>query len=114
MQRGDVFEATLDPVEGSEQGGRRPVVIVSRDAITANSPVVIVLPMSSLENFKKVYPSQVVLRSNESGLSRDSVVMADQIRTVSKTRLTRFLAHLQEPAIRKIDEVLKLTLALKD
>ena len=66
---------------------RRPVVIVSRDAITASSPNVIVLPMFSLENFQKIYPSQTVLRSNDSGLIGDGVVMAEQIRTISETRL---------------------------
>jgi mRNA interferase MazF len=114
VQRGDVYWATLDSVEGSEWGGRRPVVIVSRDAITASSPNVIVLPMFSLENFQKIYPSQTVLRSNDSGLIGDGVVMAEQIRTISETRLQRYVSHLSAEALKKIDEILKVTLALKD
>ena len=112
MQRGDVFEATLDPVEGSEQGGRRPVVIVSRDAINAVSPVVIVTPVSSFSNFTKIYPSQTVLQPGVGGLSVKSVAMAEQVRTVAKTRLTRFLGHLPEEAIKDLDAKLKVALNL--
>jgi mRNA interferase MazF len=112
VQRGDVFEASLDPVLGSEQGGRRPVVIVSRDAITANSPVVIVVPVSSYSNFTKVYPSQAVLRAGIGGLSVQSVAMAEQVRTIAKARLTRYLGHLPNEAIKELDAKLKIALAL--
>lgn len=112
MQRGDVFEATLDPVEGSEQGGRRPVVVVSRDAINASSPVVIVVPVSSMSNFSRIYPSQSVLGAGTGGLSVQSVVMAEQVRTVAKTRLTRYLGHLTDDALKDVDAKLKIALSL--
>ena len=112
MQRGDVFEATLDLVEGSEQGGCRPVVIVSRDAITANSPVVIVVPVSSFANFTRIYPSQSVLAAGAGCLSMRSVAMAEQVRTIAKTRLTRFLGHLPEDALKDLDAKLKIALSL--
>ena len=112
MQRGDVFEATLDPVEGSEQGGRRPVVVVSRDAITTHSPVVIVVPVSSFSNFTKIYPSQTVLRAGTGGLSVQSVAMAEQVRTIAKTRLTRYLGRLPAEAIGDLDAKLKIALGL--
>lgn len=112
MQRGDVFEAKLDPVEGSEQGGRRPVVVVSRDAITKYSPVVIVAPVSSFANFTKIYPSQTVIRAGVGGLSMQSVIMAEQVRTIAKTRLTKYLGHLPEEAISELDAKLKIALGL--
>ena len=112
MQRGDVFEAALDPVEGSEQGGRRPVVVVSRDAITAFSPVVIVVPVSGFSNFTKIYPSQTVLPAGIGGLPVQSVVMGEQVRTVAKTRLTRYLGHLPEDAMKDVDAKLKIALGL--
>lgn len=115
MPRGDVYWAQLDPVEGSEQGGRRPVVIVSREAINVNLPNVIVLPMSSSPaRLAKPYPSQLIIRSRELGLAGDGVVMGEQIRTISKQRLERFISHLPESVMKKIDELLKVVLALKD
>jgi mRNA interferase MazF len=55
--RGDVFNARLDPTEGSEQAGTRPVVVIRRDAINANSPVVVVVPVTDAANVKRLYPS---------------------------------------------------------
>ena len=63
MRRGEVYDARLDPTEGSEQAGTRPVVIVSRDAINAASPVVIVVPCTTYRAGRRLYPSQVVLRA---------------------------------------------------
>lgn len=112
MERGDVFEAVLDPVQGSEQGGRRPVIVVSRNAITAASPVVIVIPVSSFSNFTRIYPSQVVLRAGTGGLAVQSVAMAEQVRTIAKTRLTRHLGRLPDDVMKDVDEKLKIALAL--
>jgi mRNA interferase MazF len=69
---------------------------VSRDAITAASPVVIVVPISRFSNFAKIYPSQTVLRAGAGGLSVPSVAMAEQVRTVAKARLRKYLGHLPE------------------
>ena len=112
MQRGDLYEATLDPVEGSEQGGRRPVLIVSRDSITRNSPVVIVIPASKLENHTKIYPSQLVMKAGHAGLIRDSVLMAEQVRTISKTRLTKYLGHISEAGMGVVAIKLKIAMDL--
>ncbi len=65
MLRGDVYLAALTPTEGSEQSGTRPVIVVSRNAINANSPVVIVVPVTGLEHKGRIYPSQVVLKADE-------------------------------------------------
>ena len=59
--RGDVFSARLDPTEGSEQAGTRPVIVVSRDSINANSPVVVVIPVTDAGNVKRLYPSHAYL-----------------------------------------------------
>ncbi|MBI3360500.1 MAG: type II toxin-antitoxin system PemK/MazF family toxin [Chloroflexi bacterium] len=56
MKRGDVYDARLDPTEGSEQAGTRPVVIVSRDVINDASTVVIVVPLTNAANLKRAYP----------------------------------------------------------
>jgi len=69
VRRGGVFLARLNPTEGSEQAGHRPVVVVSRDAINQNSPVVIVVPLTDRKNKPRIYPSQVVLKAGDGGLA---------------------------------------------
>ena len=67
VQRGDVYVARLDPVEGSEQGGTRPVIIVTRDAINRNSQAVVVVPCTSHRPGRHIYPSQALLAAPEGG-----------------------------------------------
>lgn len=94
MKRGEVYDARLEPVEGSEQGGTRPVIIVSRDAINAYSPVVLAVPCTTYQPDKRVYPTQVLIQAPDGGLTRDSIAMADQVRVLSKTRLLRLRGML--------------------
>ncbi|NEP09497.1 MAG: type II toxin-antitoxin system PemK/MazF family toxin [Symploca sp. SIO2C1] len=63
MKRGDVFDARLDPTEGSEQAGNRPVIIVSRNAINAASSVVLSVPCTTYREGRRIYPSQLLIRA---------------------------------------------------
>jgi mRNA interferase MazF len=110
--KGDVYEAVLDPTQGSEQGGTRPVVIVSRDAINHNSPIVVIVPLSKRENHARIYPSQIEIRAGVGGLRKDSVAMGEQVRAISKTRLTKSIGHLPSPVIAKLNAALKIALDL--
>ena len=113
--RGDVYWAQLDPIQGSEQGGRRPVVIVSRDSINTNLPNVIVLPMSSsASRLAKPYPSQIIVHSRDLGMIGDGVILGEQIRTISQGRLERYISHLPANVMANVDEVLKIVLKMKD
>ena len=112
MQRGDVFEATLNPVLGSEQGNVRPVLIVSRDAINKSSPVVIAVPFTGLENCPRLYPSQVVVKAGQGGLSKDSVAMTEQVRAISKRRLGKFLGRLSRERMAGISAAMMISLDL--
>jgi len=112
MRKGDVYDARLDPVEGSEQGGTRPVVIVSRDAINASSSVVMVAPLTTLRPGRRIYPSQMVVRKPEAGLSADSVVLSEQLRTLDKPRLLRRRGRLSEASLGMLDEILRFALDL--
>lgn len=87
--RWDVFWADLDPAVGSEQaGGRRPVIVVSNDGVNANLEVVTVVPATKREGKKrKVYPFEVVLPAGSITSAHESIVMPQQIRTISKMRL---------------------------
>jgi len=108
--RGDVFMANLDPSEGSEQAGTRPVVVVSRDALNKFSPVVVVVPITNAANKKKVYPSHVRVQKGIGGLTMDSIVIGEQVRAINKTRLRNQLGKFDKPIMTSIEAALKITL----
>jgi mRNA interferase MazF len=112
MRRGDVYMANLDPAVGSEQAKTRPVVIVSRDAINASSPVVIIVPVTSRSNKIRIYPTHVELRISEGGLTSDSVALCEQVRAISRDRLARHLGQLPAAKVAQINASLKIALDL--
>ena len=113
MNRGDIYDARLNPTEGSEQSGTRPVVIVSRDAINDASSIVVGVPCTTFRSGRRIYPSQVLLRAPNGGLSADSVLLGEQIRAISKSRLTRLRGTLSAAAMRQVDRALIITLDLQ-
>jgi mRNA interferase MazF len=111
--RGDIFNARLDPVEGSEQAGTRPVIVVSRDSINANSPVVIVVPVTDATNVKRLYPSHAFLGQGSGGLKLDSVAKAEQIRAIRISRFVAYYGRLDRNALLQIEDAIKITLSLR-
>ena len=111
-KRGDIYLARLDPQEGSEQAGHRPVIIVTRDSINQNSPVVVCVPVTDRAHKKRIYPSQVILKSGEGGLTKESVALAEQVRAMSQTRLVKYMGHLSDQSITQIGAALKIALDL--
>lgn len=85
MRRGEIFYADLSPTVGSEINKRRPVLIVSNDANNRAAGTVTVLPITS--NVTKVYPFEVALAPEESGLPKPSKIQAQQIRTIARERI---------------------------
>jgi mRNA interferase MazF len=112
LRRGDIFDARLDPTEGSEQAGVRPVIIVSRDAINEASPVFVVIPCTTYHPERRIYPSQVLLQALDGGLRVDSLALGEQVRAIAKTRLRTKRGSLSSEALRKIDLALAITLDL--
>ncbi len=110
--RGDVFKANLEPHEGSEQGGTRPVVVVSRDALNKYSPVVVVCSITEAANKTRIYPGHVKVPSGTGGLTMDSIVMAEQIRSINKTRLVSLIGKFDKALMTSIEAVIKITLDL--
>ena len=97
-----VFLAVLDPTKGSEQAGRRPVLVISREQINQILPVVNVIPLTSRKSDARViYPNEVLLPAGVAGLSVDSIALCYQIRTLDKSRLERDLGELSQPDLRK-------------
>ena len=112
VRRGEVYDARLDPTEGSEQAGIRPVIVVSRDAINLASSVVIVVPCTTYRTGRRVYPSQVLLTASEGGLTNDSVALGEQVRALAKRRLLARRGMLSVAALRHVDRALLIALDL--
>ena len=111
VHRGDIYYADLSPVVGSEQGGIRPVLIVQNDVGNRFSPTVIVAAITSQQN-KTRLPTHIYIPCCDSGLSRDSVVLLEQIRTLDKRRLKEYMGQLDENAMELIDEALQVSFGL--
>jgi mRNA interferase MazF len=110
--RGELFMANLEPSQGSEQGGTRPVVVVSRDALNKFSPVVVVCSITDAANKKKIYPSHVRVSAGTGGLRLDSIVVCEQVRAISKTRLKEPLGKFDKSVMTSVEAALKITLDL--
>lgn len=110
-RRGDVYIAHLDPVVGSEQGGRRPVVIIQNDLGNQYSSVVIVAAITSAPA-KVVYPIDVLIMSGNAGLRVGSRVMLNQIKSIDKQRLGRYMGRLDQAELDAIDQAIKISLSL--
>lgn len=111
LRRGDVVWVHLDPVEGSEQGGRRPALVLSPDLINEHSPVVLVAAITSRKT-EKVYPFEALVPPPEGGLVERSKVLLMQLRSLDKRRLDGILGHLQPETLRKVDEALRIATGL--
>ncbi|MBU9889652.1 MAG: type II toxin-antitoxin system PemK/MazF family toxin [Candidatus Omnitrophica bacterium] len=111
VRRGDLFWVDLNPVKGSEQAGRRPVVVLQNDIGNEFSPTVIVAPLTT-KNFSKEYPTNVSLPKDVSGLKEDSTVLLSQIRTIDKKRLEKKIRHLEVTYLSRVDQAIRISLAL--
>lgn len=110
IYRGDLFFANLNPVKGSEQGGKRPVVILQNDVGNKFSPTVIVAAITSRTRKKANIPTHVSL--DNAALEKDSQVLLEQIRTLDKTRLIKKVGKLTQDEMRAIDNSLEISLSL--
>jgi mRNA interferase MazF len=110
--RGDIFSVDLDPVEGSEQGGTRPSVVVSPGFMNVGGTVVIVpLTTSKLERIREY---EALVPRVGSGLREDSKAKANQIRTVAATRLGRRIGVVPPEAMEALDAALGVALGIED
>ena len=112
-KRGEMYWADLDPVIGSEQGFRRPVLIIQNDIGNTYSPTTIVAAITASLS-SKVYPTEVRVPAGTGGLRKASSVLLDQLKTIDKRRLEEFIGRLGPEVMVKVDRGLKLSLALKE
>ena len=111
VKRGEIYYADLSPVVGSEQGGVRPVLIVQNDIGNRFSPTVIAAAITSRQSKAKL-PTHIPLPSGNCGLTRDSIVLLEQIRTIDKQRLKDMVCHLDKEMMYKVDEAIKVSFEL--
>ncbi len=84
-----IWRANLDPVVGSEQGKSRPVLIISEDDINSLLNIVNIVPITSRKQGRIIYPNEVLLSTDITGLDTESIALCHQIRTIDKTRLSK-------------------------
>lgn len=111
IKRGDIYYADLNPVIGSEQGGIRPVLIISNDIGNKHSPTVIVAAITSKQTKSKLPTHTAVSDFKE--LDKDSVILLEQIRTIDKQRLQQYIGLLPERMMARVDKALAISLAME-
>lgn len=111
--RGEIFFVSLDPVRGREQAGRRPVLVVSSNAINRQPLVVTVIPGTAATHLSRDYPTNVRVRAKDSGLPFDTVFLCFQIRSIDPTRIAGPPAgRLPESAMIEVENALRLVLEI--
>lgn len=111
IKRGDIYYADLSPVIGSEQGGLRPVLIVQNDVGNKHSPTVIAAAITSKMGKAKL-PTHIDVPGVGVGLSKDSVILLEQIRTIDKARLKEKMGHLDEETMRGVNNAISVSFGL--
>lgn len=111
IKRGDIFYADLSPVVGSEQGGLRPVLIIQNDVGNKYSPTVIAAAITSRMG-KARLPTHIDIHADRVGLSKDSVVLLEQIRTLDKRRLKERMGHLDGAVMNRVDNAIAISFGL--
>ena len=111
VKRGEIYYADLSPVVGSEQGGIRPVLIVQNDVGNRHSPTVIAAAITSQRD-KSRLPTHIEVSADTCGLSKDSVVLLEQIRTIDKSRLRERMGKLDDNTMTKVDNAIAVSFGL--
>ena len=111
VRRGDIFYADLSPVVGSEQGGVRPVLIIQNDVGNRHSPTVIAAAITSQMNKAKL-PTHIELVGQDCGLTKDSIVLLEQIRTLDKRRLREHMGRLDGALMDEVDRAIAVSFGL--
>lgn len=110
IKRGDIYYADLNPVIGSEQGGVRPVLIIQNNVGNACSSTLIVAAITS-KMHKLEIPTHILI---DDELDKESVVLLEQLRTVDRVRLKKYITTLSDETMKAIDKGLIISLGLEE
>ena len=109
--RGDIYYADLNPVCGSEQGGSRPVLVIQNNTGNIHSPTLIVASISTKVSKKRNFPTHYTIHCNPA-FSEPSVVMLEQIRTIDKNRILRYMGKISLQDMIGVENTLMISLEL--
>ncbi len=109
IKRKEIYYADLNPVKGSEQGGVRPVLVLQNNVGNSHSPTTIVAAITSRHGKSKL-PTHVCIQSE--GLPRNSVVLLEQVRTIDKTRLLRYVGRANKATMERVDRAVAVSLSI--
>ena len=109
--RGDIYYADMEPHIGSEQGGERPVVVLQNNIGNRHSPTLIVATVTTRTEKKKNQPTHVLVDSNPA-FEEPSMILLEQIFTIDKPRIERFMGYASKAEMLRIDMALLVSLAL--
>lgn len=114
MKRGEIYWAMLAPRSGSEQHGRRPVIVVSHDGFNRapNWRSVIIVPISTSSSQAERGPTAVLLPAKSAGLKKTSIALCHQVTTLDRTKLERRIGMLLPDLMQQVDSGIKAALDL--
>jgi len=111
LRRGDVYLVNFDPTIGAEIKKTWPALVIQNDIANRHSPITIVAAVTSKFD-ERLYPTEVLIRLPEGGVSEDSVVLLNQIRSIDKARLIKRLGALKPTTMQKVDQALQISVGL--
>jgi len=97
----DIYWANLNPTVGREQAGHRPILVISND-IENQMDIITVIPLTSRKKGRKIYPNEVLIKLND----KEAILLCHQVRTISKKRVDKKIATLNESLKSKVTDVL--------
>ena len=112
-KRGDVFLVNFDPTIGAEIKKTRPALIIQNDVANQHSPITIVAAITSKFD-DKLYPTEVLIGAGEGGLTKDSVILLNQVRSIDRRRLVKKLGKIKEATLKRTNVSIKISLGLID
>jgi len=111
IRRGDIFYADLSPVIGSEQDGIRPILVIQNDVGNRYSPTIIGIAITSKD--KTNMPTHLKINGTKYGLDKDSVILAEQIRTLDKSRLKERVGRLDKKTLDELKRAIEISFGLR-
>ena len=111
IRRGSVVRVRLDPVEGSEQAGERPALVISPNLINEHSPVIVIAAITS-KKAERIYPFEALIEPPEAGLNVRSKVCLMQIRSIDKKRVLGPYGTISQSTMKRVEEALKIATGL--
>jgi mRNA interferase MazF len=110
-RRGEVYLVNFDPTVGSEIQKTRPALILQNDSSNRYSPVTIVAAITSKAD-DELYPTEVLVKTPEGGLTKDSVILLNQIRSIDRRRLVKRLGTVKSSTMFEVDRAIQISLGL--